>query len=485
MSHLTPVRTHEEQVEQVGQHSFSHPPCGVLQNLCHSLCADAVTECVSTEQNMDFTQSFTVLNERLKPRSSTSEQLHLSLNRLEDRESASLRRKPLTNRPTVLSSRTNEDLSDLGSDDVDEDYVSNYLPFTTCLLSELNLKDFSDDNSSTKSEEIDGAGVSSDGDSVTQTPGGGSPFQRDINEGLPDLLKSGRPLTRRRTVGHVSDTLKEVKKEVELTRKRSVKLKARLDKLRGKTDEQKWDKERVTDEVLSVLRLLYPLLEPQETLIEPLEGEKRLDGALEQLQKLSRRLAVSRIAKQDFSSGGKPSEDSAILKQALRDRDEAIEKKQAMEAELLRSRTEMMLLNNQVLEAAQKRLEMSLEVEAWKEDFQLLLHQQVQNQQLAEQAQKKTSRLGILRRNNRAPIQRPSNFPINSPPAQSTAGPSQASSTRAAALAAAGPPSPKPPQRHWMDRLRRPKSSRTVDQETSGQDYDSRRDEGFQDISLN
>lgn len=37
-----------------------------------------------------------------------------------------------------------------------------------------------------------------------------------------------------------------------------------------------------------------------------------------------------------------------------------------MEAELLRSKTEMMLLNNQLLEAVQKRLELALEVEDWK-----------------------------------------------------------------------------------------------------------------------
>lgn len=37
-----------------------------------------------------------------------------------------------------------------------------------------------------------------------------------------------------------------------------------------------------------------------------------------------------------------------------------------METELLRSKSEMMLLNNQLLEAAQKRLELSLELEAWK-----------------------------------------------------------------------------------------------------------------------
>ena len=37
-----------------------------------------------------------------------------------------------------------------------------------------------------------------------------------------------------------------------------------------------------------------------------------------------------------------------------------------MEAELLRSKTDLMLLNNQLLEAVQKRLELSLELENWK-----------------------------------------------------------------------------------------------------------------------
>lgn len=44
-------------------------------------------------------------------------------------------------------------------------------------------------------------------------------------------------------------------------------------------------------------------------------------------------------------------------------------RKKAMEAEVLRSKTEMMMLNNHLLEAAQKRLELSLELEAWKVNF--------------------------------------------------------------------------------------------------------------------
>lgn len=40
-----------------------------------------------------------------------------------------------------------------------------------------------------------------------------------------------------------------------------------------------------------------------------------------------------------------------------------------MEMELLTSKTELMNLNNQLLEAVQHRLELSLELEAWKVCF--------------------------------------------------------------------------------------------------------------------
>lgn len=46
-----------------------------------------------------------------------------------------------------------------------------------------------------------------------------------------------------------------------------------------------------------------------------------------------------------------------------------------MEEELLRSKTEMMLLNNQLLEAVQKRLELTLELDAWKVN---LRHEEIQ-----------------------------------------------------------------------------------------------------------
>lgn len=108
-----------------------------------------------------------------------------------------------------------------------------------------------------------------------------------------------------------------------------------------------------------------------------------------------------------------------------------------------------------------------------------MLQQQLQSQQLAEQAQKKPSRLGILRRNNRPPIQRPANFslPTSTPP---TTNSNQIFVSRSAVSAAPTPSTPTITQRNWKSKLRRGKSSRQGDLEAEcGRD-----DDGFQVVSL-
>ncbi|XP_035761235.1 bicaudal-D-related protein 2-like [Neolamprologus brichardi] len=337
---------------------------------------------------MDFSQPFSVLNEKLRPRVTTSEQLYSSLTRLEGRQLGPLRNKYTYYRATVLprepepNATTKTDDPEESVDETQKDYskgntASLLAGKNTCLINELNLNDISedelgDDESTSQSDEKDSMGeVASE--EARDSEGSGSnentnSFQKDYLDGtLPDLLNSGKPLSRRRTLGHYSDTLKEVRREVELSRRRSIKLKAQVDKLQESREGEGWSqhKDRVTEEVLSILRLLHPLTEPESSQIEPSDGENRLDAALGQLQNVARKLAISHT-KQESKPGGKVAEDSAILQQALRDRDEAIEKKKAMEAELLRSKTEMMTLNNHLLEAAQKRLELSLELEAWK-----------------------------------------------------------------------------------------------------------------------
>uniref|UniRef100_A0A1A7WVW7 Si:dkey-17e16.17 n=1 Tax=Iconisemion striatum TaxID=60296 RepID=A0A1A7WVW7_9TELE len=464
---------------------------------------------------MDYSQPFSVLNERLRPRSSTSEQLISSLSRLENRKLGSLRSKSTSYTPTMLQTEPKvsitdpEDLEETTSYEEEEELVCDHkeegksgdLMLFDNLIGGLHLKEVddeemsNDDSSITHSEETDSAGelvsvgTRDPSKSDASSEGEGS-FQRSyMDRSLPDLIKSGRPLCRRRTVAHVSETLKEVRREVELSRRRSIKLKAQVDKLQENRDGPGWSKHResVTQEVLSVLGLLHPLVEPESSQPVLSGRENHLDAAVAQLQIVARKLVMSHT-KQESKSGA---EDSAVLQQALRDRDDAIEKKKAMEAEVLRSKTEMMVLNNHLLEAAQKRLELSLELEAWKEDFQRLLQQLVQMQQQADQAQKKPSRMGILRRTNKTPIQRPVNFLV---PVAST--PPTTNSNQIYKTEPAGSTSPTPSSSSggsgsgsskgtWKLKSKKNRSSRMWDLDGAEQASERRRyDDGFQVVSL-
>ncbi|XP_037533423.1 BICD family-like cargo adapter 1 [Nematolebias whitei] len=84
-----------------------------------------------------------------------------------------------------------------------------------------------------------------------------------------------------------------------------------------------------------------------------------------------------------------------LVQQAVKDRDEAIAKKNLMEAELLRSKQDMMCLNNQLLDAIHRKLELSQELEAWQDDIQIVINQQLKSQQQSEQPQKKPSSNGL------------------------------------------------------------------------------------------
>ncbi len=119
-----------------------------------------------------------------------------------------------------------------------------------------------------------------------------------------------------------------MRREVELSRRRSIRLKAQVDKLQENRDGPGWSQHRetvkvthsvsvhlhssawiivvyfcsflsqVTEEVLSVLRLLHPLIEPESSMPEPSQGEKCLDAALVQLQNVARKLAINHTQQQ-------------------------------------------------------------------------------------------------------------------------------------------------------------------------------------------
>ncbi|KAK1158344.1 BICD family-like cargo adapter 1 [Acipenser oxyrinchus oxyrinchus] len=112
--------------------------------------------------------------------------------------------------------------------------------------------------------------------------------------------------------------------------------------------------------------------------------------------------------------GDKPSRRQ--LQQAIRDRDEAIVKKNAMESELLKSRNDMMLLNNQLLEAIHRKLELSQELEAWQDDIQIVINQQLKSQQQRDerkhQPANSTNSLAFLRRPSRLNTENKSFFSL-------------------------------------------------------------------------
>uniref|UniRef100_A0A3Q3J368 Uncharacterized protein n=1 Tax=Monopterus albus TaxID=43700 RepID=A0A3Q3J368_MONAL len=68
-----------------------------------------------------------------------------------------------------------------------------------------------------------------------------------------------------------------------------------------------------------------------------------------------------------------------------------VARKNLMEAELVRSKNDMMSLNNQLLEAIQRKLELSQELEAWQDDIQIIINQQLRSQQQSEEPQNRSA----------------------------------------------------------------------------------------------
>ncbi|XP_048022037.1 bicaudal-D-related protein 2-like [Megalobrama amblycephala] len=356
--------------------------------------------------------------------------------------------------------RLTDDEDSVSSHDTDMDRQSNSSQLST--LDELQEPLAVDGNSAdVTGQTVDPQYTSSDPDAPPKPP------RAYIDEALPDLLRSGSPL-RRRVSSPVSSTLKQVKREVALSRQRSLKLKAQVDRLeQQKESGPGWseNRQRVAEEVQSVVKLLLPLTDLEAAEVNQPSQANPLDTALLQLQKVARTLALNHTSQGKESSG----ENAAILQQALRDRDEAIAKKQAMETELLRSKNELMTLNNQLLEAVQSRLELTIELEAWKDDVQTILHHQLLKQQQEEQAQKKPRGFNVLRRSNKPLPAKPDFSTLTHVPVLTPQTP------------ASTPQSPAGTQR-WKDKFKRGKISTQGPAES--QPPRSNKEDNFQTVSL-
>ncbi|XP_004379082.1 BICD family-like cargo adapter 1 [Trichechus manatus latirostris] len=74
------------------------------------------------------------------------------------------------------------------------------------------------------------------------------------------------------------------------------------------------------------------------------------------------------------------------LQKAIRDRDEAIAKKNAVELELTKCRMDMMALNSQLLDAIQQKLNLSQQLEAWQDDMHRVIDRQLMDKHLKERS---------------------------------------------------------------------------------------------------
>uniref|UniRef100_H3BGK1 BICD family like cargo adaptor 1 n=1 Tax=Latimeria chalumnae TaxID=7897 RepID=H3BGK1_LATCH len=72
------------------------------------------------------------------------------------------------------------------------------------------------------------------------------------------------------------------------------------------------------------------------------------------------------------------------LQKAIRDRDEAIAKKNAVEMELAKCKIDMMSLNSQLLDAIQQKLNLSQQLEAWQDDMHRVIDQQLMDKHQEE-----------------------------------------------------------------------------------------------------
>lgn len=180
---------------------------------------------------MAYSMTFSALNEKLRPRINTGDRVYSTLNRL-DKQTGSPRSFPVSYRPTVLpeikvsgattepevSKEPEEDVEqqveDLVSDGQEEEEGSESLPFNTSCLTEVTLKEdgaeeqlVDEDSSLSLAEEKDIPGELTSEVAGVSSQSTASEDGSYVDGTLPDLIRSGRPLGRRRTLGHVSETV--------------------------------------------------------------------------------------------------------------------------------------------------------------------------------------------------------------------------------------------------------------------------------------
>ncbi|XP_078523782.1 BICD family-like cargo adapter 1 [Lissotriton helveticus] len=112
----------------------------------------------------------------------------------------------------------------------------------------------------------------------------------------------------------------------------------------------------------------------QHSMKQSLEELQRLHNQVRQLSVEMSTIKEERDRLRSISEDKGPKEQ---LAKAIRDRDEAIAKKNAVEMELAKCRIDVMSLNSQLLDAIQQKLNLSQQLEAWQDDMHRVINQQL------------------------------------------------------------------------------------------------------------
>ncbi|PKU38613.1 bicaudal d-related protein 1 [Limosa lapponica baueri] len=135
--------------------------------------------------------------------------------------------------------------------------------------------------------------------------------------------------------------------------------------------------------------------EDSRALRELMEGERgKLRQSLEELQRLHSQVTLLSVEmttlkeeRDRLRGAAEDKETSEQLLQAIRDRDEAIAKKNAVEVELAKCKIDMMSLNSQLLDAIQQKVNLSQQLEAWQDDMHRVIDQQLMDKHPKEWSQ--------------------------------------------------------------------------------------------------
>ncbi|XP_063310669.1 BICD family-like cargo adapter 1 isoform X2 [Pelobates fuscus] len=132
--------------------------------------------------------------------------------------------------------------------------------------------------------------------------------------------------------------------------------------------------------------------EDSKALRELLQGEQvRMKQTFEELQRLHQQVKLLSIEMTALKEERdhllvltQNTETHEQLTKAIKDRDEAIAKKNAMEMELAKCRIDLMSLNTQLLDAIQQKLNLSQQLEAWQDDMHRVIDQQLMDKHQKE-----------------------------------------------------------------------------------------------------